>query len=78
VARTLPGDVLPKGMDPQAPRLKPEPLTLAEVNYAGAIREALAGLPIRVRVLSCEIRERAGAPPEVLLHLTVDRKEDDA
>ena len=76
--RTLPGDVLPKGMDPQAPRLKPEPLTLAELNYPGMIREALARLPFFVRVLSCEIRERAGAPPEGLLHLTVDRKEDDA
>lgn len=74
----LPGDVLPKGMEPPAPEPKAEPLTLAEVNYAGAIREALARLPFRVRVRTCEIREQDGAPPEMLLHLTVERGEGDA
>lgn len=73
MARSLPGDVLPKGMQPPALEPKPEPLTLAELNYAGMIREALAALPFVVEVEDCNIRERGGAPPEILLRLTVHR-----
>ncbi|MFO7275131.1 hypothetical protein [Thermaerobacter composti] len=72
--RGLPGDVLPKGMEPPPVPSGQEPLTLAEMNYAGMIREALATLPFGVKLHSCEVRERAGTDPEVLLHLTVHRR----
>lgn len=74
--RSLPGDVLPKGMEPPSAPPEQEPLTLAEVNYAGMIREALATLPFGVKLHSCEVRERAGTDPEVVLHLTIHRREE--
>lgn len=76
--RSLPGDVLPKGMEPPQAPPDPGPLTLAEINYAGMIREALAILPFVVKVEDCSVREHGGAPPEVRLRLTVHRREEGA
>ena len=76
--RSLPGDTLPKGMEPPPSPPGPGELTLAEVNYAGIIRKALAALPFDVRVQACEVRERDGTAPEILLHLTIHRREEDA
>lgn len=75
--KSLPGDALPKGMEIPVPppTTSPEPITLDEANYAGEIRRVLAGLPFEARVENCEIRERRGMPPEVLLHITIHRKE---
>lgn len=70
----LKDDPLPKGMTPPAPQEAPEPpapLTLADGNYAGAIRLALAALPVEVRVDRCIVVERAGRPPMVSLRLTI-------
>lgn len=74
-------DPLPKGMTPPTSQKAPEspaPLTLADGNYAGAIRLALAALPVKVRVDRCIVVERAGRPPEVSLRLTIlDEKRGD-
>jgi len=74
----MPGADLPKGMTSPAPTSsddgapdQPAPLTLADGNYAGAIRQALAILPVRVRVDRLAVLERAGQPPQVRLTLTI-------
>lgn len=69
-----PPNEFPKGMIPTAPEKAPEPpapLTLADGNYAGAIRQALDILPVEVRVDRCVIVERAGRHPDVRLSLTI-------
>jgi len=75
--KSLPGDALPKGMEIPTPpsTTPPKPFTLDETNYAAEIRRVLAGLPFEARIENCEIRERRGASPEVLLHITIHRKE---
>jgi len=78
-------DELPKGMAPsmpiehsaKAPEV-PAPLTLAGGNYAGAIRQALDILPVRIRVDRCLVLERHGRAPEVALRLTVLGEKEDA
>lgn len=78
-------DEMPKGMAPpisieqsaKAPEI-PAPLTLADGNYAGAIRQALDILPVRIRVDRCLVLERHGRPPEVVLRLTVLGEKGDA
>ncbi len=65
---------LPKGMTPAEPHEAPEkpvPLTLADGNYAGAIRMALDALPVHIRVDRLLVVERAGAQPQVSLKLTI-------
>lgn len=78
------GIEIPKGMEPaiteappQAP-VPPAPLTLADGNYAGAIRQALDILPVKIRVDRCLVLERHGRPPEVCLRLTVLGEKEDA
>ncbi len=69
-----PEDDLPKGMQierPEAPARPPAPLTLAEGNYAGAIRTMLRHLPVNVRVDRLVAIERDGLPPVVNLTLTI-------
>lgn len=74
----MPSADLPKGMTPPAPTsLDPRapdqsaPLTLADGNYAGAIRHALDILPVAVRIDRLVVLERAGQPPQVRLALTI-------
>jgi hypothetical protein len=63
----------PKGMEPlvEASAKNPAPLTLADGNYVGAIRQALNILPVEIRVDKCLVLERASRPPEVRLTLTI-------
>ncbi len=64
---------LPKGMMPPMQNNKehPTPLTLADGNYAAAIRQALSILPVVIRVDRCLILEQDGKTPEVRLTLTI-------
>jgi len=67
-------DELPKGMMPEhseAPAERSAPLTCERGNYAGAIRLALAGLPVEVRVDRLLVLERDGRPPQVRLSLSI-------
>ncbi len=69
-------DELPKGMTPaspntEAPPNRPAPLTCAAGNYAGAIRQALAILPVEIRVDRLIVVERDGLPSQVSLKLTI-------
>jgi hypothetical protein len=68
-----PGGNIPKGMElTKAPEVKkPEPLNLELVNYVGAIRRALVGLPVEVQVMKCLVIEENGKFPEVQLIITV-------
>ncbi|HHY95485.1 MAG TPA: hypothetical protein GX513_10835 [Firmicutes bacterium] len=75
-------DEWPKGMElpePEAPVTRsPVPLTLADGNYAGAIRLTLeTTLPVEVRIDRCIVVERAGCPPQVRLALTVLGEKED-
>ncbi|MEX0975047.1 MAG: hypothetical protein WD024_06865 [Bacillota bacterium] len=70
---------LPKGMEPSRPATqgapaqkgKPASLTLADGNYAAAIRQALGILPVEVRVDRFLVLEEDGMPPRVRLSLTI-------
>lgn len=65
---------LPKGMEipqPEVLEQKTAPLNLADVNYAGMIRQALASLPVEVQVMKCLVIEENGKFPEVQLAITV-------
>jgi len=64
---------LPKGMELPMVRATHESrfVTLADGNYAGAIRHALDVLPVEVRVDRLVVLERAGQPPQVRLSLTI-------
>lgn len=76
---------LPKGMrlpdmpeEDEAPPLPPEEasLTLADVNYAKSLREALASVKdVRFSIVSMNIDEGGGMPPSIRLELQVFPKE---
>ncbi len=76
--RSLPGDMLPKGMEPPALResQSSERVTLRETNYVELILRALDGLPVAVTVEGLDVREREGEPTRVTLQLAVHRKEE--
>lgn len=73
--RKLPGDVLPKGMEVPQPPEPPAPLSLEQINYVAEIRKALASLPFDVHVEACDVHERHGEHPVVLMRLQVRPKE---
>lgn len=67
---------IPKGMSIPKPTETPEQkspvfFTLADMNYAGAIRQVLAGLPVEILINECQVSEQAGRPPEVFLKLII-------
>lgn len=65
---------LPKGMEPtRAPvrSEKPAPLHLGCGNYAGAIRQALDLLPVRIRYDRFLVLEQEGRSPQVRITLTI-------
>lgn len=75
--RSLPSDMLPKGMDPPAlgENQSSERVTLRDMNYVELILRALDGLLVSVTVEGLEVREREGEPARVTLQLAVYRKE---
>lgn len=75
MARSLPSDQLPKGMEvPKTPE-PPAPLSMEQINYVSEIRKALASLPFDVHVEACDVHERYGEHPVVLMRLQVRPKD---
>lgn len=75
MARSLPADQLPKGMEVPKPPEPPAPLTLEQVNYVAEMRKAFANLPFEVHVEACNVHERYGDHPVVDMRFIIRPKE---
>jgi len=61
----------------EAPEQKPVLFNLADTNYAGMIRQALADLPFKIQITKCLVSEQVDRPPEVRLKLTISGEKEE-